>query len=183
MTAIKWIGSIALVATAALTAGCSTSTTPTGGPFPSRPAIVDSSRIPPCTLMSDPQRARLELRPGRPGNANVNGRPSSTCTWLGSGPVDYNAQFIPIDAVEATTEPGATIIAINGFGAVQSVPGETFGGTPFCQVTVDTAESQAIRIQAKTRPGDPPIGIDEQCRRAVEAASMVMTTVVATASR
>ncbi len=183
MTAVRRIWSIALAATTALAAGCSAGTTPTDGPFPPRPVTIDSSRVPPCDLLSDPQQAELGLRTGRPGNANVNGRPSSTCTWLGSGAVDYNVQFIPVDAAIAVTEPGARITVINGFGAVQSVPGETFGGTPFCQVAVDAAAGQTIRVQASTRPGEPPIGIDEQCRRAVNAASMVMTTVAATASR
>lgn len=183
MTISRSAGSIALVASVALTVGCSSEETAAATPFPPRPATVDASGMRPCDLLAESQRIRIGLDAGSPGTSNVNGRPSPACTWLGDGAVDYNAQIIPVDAALATTEPGATIIVVDGFGAVQSRPAETFGGTPFCQVTVDAAAGQTIRIQARTRPGEPPIGLDEQCRRAVDAASMVMTTVVATASR
>lgn len=183
MTVPRWVLSLALVTSAALTVACSTGEAPRGGPFPPRPVAVDSSTIAPCDLLSESQRSQLGLDDGSPGTATVNGRPSPGCVWLGDGAVDYNAQFVPVDAALATTEPGATIIAVNGSGAVRSVPAETFGGTPLCQVTVDAAAGQTIRVQASTRPGEPPIGIEAQCRLATEAASMVMTTVVATTSR
>jgi hypothetical protein len=72
---------------------------------------------------------------------------------------------------------------VNGFGAVQNVPTITMGGGPVCQITIDAAQNQTIRVQALTRTNPPPIPVDELCLRANEVASMVMTTVVATASR
>lgn len=164
-------------------AGCSGS--PGDGPrtdavFPPRPVAVTADRNPPCTMLTPDQAARLGLRRPTPGQGIVNGQPSPGCTWLGST-IDYNVQFIPIGAEVALTDPMATITTVNGFGAVQNLP-DLPGSPPICQVAVDVAPGQSIRVQANAVP-DPPYGTDELCRRASEVASMVMTTVVMTAPR
>lgn len=90
-------------------------------------------------------------------------------------------QFIPIGAEAAIPVPGSTVTRVDGFGAVQNSP--VIGGAPpICQLAVDVAPGQTIRVQANAVP-DPPYGMDELCRRASQTASMVMATVVATAPR
>lgn len=107
----------------------------------------------------------------------VDGRPSPACKWLGAE-VDVTVQFIPIGTEVAATVPGSTIVQVNGFGAVRNVP--DLPGPPICQVALDVAPAQTIRVQVSPLPNSSS-GMDELCRRADEAASMVMTTVVAQA--
>ncbi|TCK20776.1 uncharacterized protein DUF3558 [Pseudonocardia endophytica] len=151
--------------------------------FPPRPAEIDVQRTSACSMLSEEQQIRLELGGGKPSTRNVEGLPSPTCTWLSRKGVDFNIQLIPADPTAATQLPGAEVTQVDGFGAVQNAPAETMGGGPICQIAIDAAPGQTIRVQALTRTNPPPIPVDQLCQRATEAASMVMTTVVATASR
>jgi len=73
------------------------------------------------------------------------------------------------------------IVQVNGFGAVKNIP-DVPGAPPICQIAVDVAPGTSVRVQANSVP-DYGYNNDQICERATEAASMVMTTVVATASR
>lgn len=165
--------------------GCSSSDRHAGSPpsepaFPPRPLSVSADRVAPCDMLAPDQAQRLGLRRPSPINVVVDGQPSSGCTWLGSTS-GLNVQFIPIGADVAIAVPGATITTVNGFGAVRSVPAPS-GSPPICQVAVDVAAGQTVRVQANALPSSS-YGMDELCRRADEAASMVMTILVATAPR
>ncbi|TCK21360.1 uncharacterized protein DUF3558 [Pseudonocardia endophytica] len=130
-------------------------------------------------LVAD-QVERLGLRHPTPSDAVVDGLPSPACKWLGNDG-GISAQFIPIGAEVAIPVPGAVITQVNGFGAVRNVP-DLPGSPPICQLAIDVAPGQTVRVQANAIP-NPPYGMDELCRRADEAASMVMTTVVANAPK
>ena len=160
-------------------ASCSESTEP-GPVLPPRPTSVPADRVAPCAMLTPPQADRLQLYESQPGGGVVDGRPSPGCTWLGSN-IGYNIQFIPVGAEAAIPVPGSTITQVNGFGAVQNSP-VISGAPPICQLAVDIAPGQTVRVQANAVP-DPPYGMDELCRRARETASMVVDTVVATAPR
>lgn len=169
----------------AVLAGCASASDPgppppSGPTLPPRPASVAADRIPPCAMLVADQIERLGLRRTTPSQGMVDGRPSPACKWLGSD-IDINVQFIPIGTEVAIPVPGAMITQVNGFGAVRNVP-DLPGSPPICEVAVDVAPGQTVRVQANAVP-NPPYGMDELCRRADEAASMVMTTVVATAPR
>lgn len=150
--------------------------------FPPRPATLQLDRLPACDLLSRTQQRELKLSQPASGNLQVEGLPTRTCTFLGDDDVDINVQVIPIDTAVALRLPSASTTQINGFGAVMNVPTERFGDGPICQVAVDAAPGQSVRVQALTRTDPPPIPVDQVCRRATDVASMVMTTVVAAAS-
>ncbi|WP_165922495.1 DUF3558 family protein [Pseudonocardia endophytica] len=159
-------------------AACSptASPTPPSPTLPPRPVSIAADRIPPCTMLEADQADQLGLRHPTPGQGIVEGVQSPSCTWLG-GDGGTNVQFIPVGAEVALNLPGATTTQVNGFGAVRNVPNLP-GSPPICQLAIDVAPGQTVRVQANAIP-NPPYGMDELCHRADEAASMVMTTVVA----
>lgn len=134
-------------------------------------------------MLSNEQRSNLEIVSAQSRVSNVEGIQSKACGFLGKSGIDYNMQIIPIDAVTARRLPGAQIVQVNGFGAVQNIPAESLGPTPMCQVAIDAADGRTVRVQAFTAPDRPLLGDVELCRRAAGAASMMMTTAVTAASR
>lgn len=155
------------------------------GPFPPRPESIDVSRLDPCAGLPAAEAERLGVDPGRPSTATVNGTRSPVCTWLGATGnfFTYGAQTIPLPAAGAAREPGARVMDINGFGAVQSAPAGSNGpGLPaFCQVAVDVAEGQTLRIQVDTSDpttGGDPAAIDVACAEARRFASEYLTTIL-----
>lgn len=130
-------------------------------------------------MLTPEQERSLKLRNETAGDTVVNGLPSPTCTWIGESGIDFNVQFIAIEAQVSASAPGSSVARVDRFGAIQNVESSLSSGMPFCQLTIDVAQGQSIRVQALAGPGGPAPGIDEQCRRANEVASMVMTTVVA----
>lgn len=177
------VASAAIAATVLVVTGCAQQgVLPRPEPgLPPRPVAVDADRIPPCSMLTTAQVSALELRLAGPGKATVDGRSSQGCSWFGVT-IDYNVQLIPIDAQAALSLPGAALVQVNGFGAVRSIV-ELPGNPPICQLAVDAAPERTIRIQASPLPGRPATGEQALCRRAAEAASMVMTTLVDSTTR
>lgn len=175
---------LGVIAVAATLGGCSgeSAETPPAATFPPRPAVVQLDRFSECDLLSDIQQQDLKLTRITSGTLQVEGIPARTCTFLGDAGVDINVQVIPLDAAVARRLPSASTTQVNGFGAVVNVPADRFGDGPICQVAVDAAPGQSIRVQALTRTDPPPVPIDQVCQRATETASMVMTTVIAIAT-
>lgn len=123
-------------------------------PFPERPYTLDVVRIDPCAALTDQQRAELHLRPGRAGTSQ--GGTSRGCTWVSRTGLGWNLQTLADDASGAIgAEPTSTVLAVGGFGAVQSSPPARGTGLPFCQVVIDVAEGAAVRAQLQVGPGAP----------------------------
>ena len=172
------------VLTAVLASCSSSSTRPGGQPlvFPPRPAEISIEKAGNCTVLSKEQQKQLKIFDARASMNTVNGQPSPGCTLLGREGIDFNTQTIPVGAEIAVRTPNSEVLSVNGFGAVRDIPVNSLGPTPLCQIAIDAAQGKTIRVQASATPRmelEPP----ELCRRATEAASMVMTTLVATASR
>lgn len=170
---MRWSDLSAIAALVALT-GCSAGA-PEPSAFPSRPVDVAIAGLDPCTVFTGSQQSALGLRKATPAQAVVNGRPSTGCVWLGRTDIGYNTQTIPVGAEVALSEPAGVVVRVNGFGAVRNVVRELTGGAPTCQVTIDAAPGQSIRVQAQADL--PNHTEDEMCRLATAASSMVMTTV------
>ncbi len=151
--------------------------------FPQRPAAIDLAAVPPCGVLTKPQQAQLGIYASQAGDVNVDGRPSPGCGYLSSDVFDYNTQTIPVGADAAIQLPGSEVIHVNGFGAVRNRPDDSFSTRPTCQVAIDAAPGQTIRVQVSTAPNGPPVGEEQLCSRATDVASMVMDTVVAATSR
>ena len=127
---------------------------PPEDPFPERPYTLDVARIDPCAALTEQQRAELHLRPGRPGASQ--GGTSHGCTWVGTPGLGWNLQTLADEASSAIgAEPTSTVLAVGGFGAVQSSPPARGTGLPFCQVVIDVAEGAAVRAQLQVGPGAP----------------------------
>lgn len=184
---------LASIAAATLLSSCATSKPPTPEAsaresFPPRPSELALDRIDPCLMLSGAQVADLGLRRINDSSIEpVDGTASRGCGWIGANPagrsadrplVSYNAQVIPLPAERAIAAPGAQLTQINGFGAVLNVP-TSIGGGLVCQLAIDAAQDKSLRVQAVLGPVGPQLGVDELCRRATEAASMVTTTVSA----
>lgn len=152
-----------------------------GPSLPDRPTDVDVLRIEPCTMLDPSQRATLGVRPGKPGQATVNGAPTRGCVWLGAD-MDLNAQTFPVGAEQALTDPTALPTTVAGFGAVQTwvaTPGSM--APPICLITVDTAEAQGLRVQASPGPderSDPDTERPVVCARAQQLGEAVMSTLL-----
>lgn len=174
--------------------GCSPSNSPTPSPSSEsslRPADIAVDRIEPCSMLTEQQTTQLGVRGVRGSTVEtVDGQPSPGCGWIvdASRPpddrttIDYNSQIISQPISAALGSPGATPTQVNRFDALV-IPPVADEADPFCQVAVDAAPHTTIRVQALLQPNAPRIPDGELCRRATDAASMVMTTVVATASR
>lgn len=144
--------------------------------LPARPFEIPVAGIAPCSALSTDQLQDLQLNPGKTETTYVDGVRSSGCSWTGEGRIGYTLQTIPISAQRAASQPGAVITQVNGFGAAQTSPA---GSRPLCQITIDAADGQAIRVQAQVLPsGDGPAADSASiCTLADEAARHMLETI------
>lgn len=145
-------------------------------PFPERPYTLNIARIDPCAALTDQQRAELDLRSGRAGTSQ--GGTSRGCTWVGRTGLGWNFQTLADDASSAIgAEPTSTVLAVRGFGAVQSSPPARGTGLPFCQVVIDVAEGAAVRAQLQVGPGAPDVEqhtVERTCEQVRAVAELML---------
>lgn len=144
--------SAAIAATTLLAlAGCGTVSPGAEDPFPPRPFVLDLGAVDACSALTPAQRSDQSVGTGRPVTSQ--GGTSRGCTWLGAGDTGYNLQTLATDASTAVgADPTGTIVAVRGFGAVQSSPPAPGTGLPFCQLVVDTADGASLRVQTQIDP-------------------------------
>lgn len=153
------------------------------GPFPPRPVTIDLSTLDLCSGVTPAEADRLKLPPVSRSTTTVEGSASPTCDWTdpGFGTFAYTAQAIPLSTIGAEQVPGSKIIEIEGFGAVQNVPEtvNTSSSPAFCQIAVDVAADQTLRIQVENGvlgTGNDQAALDATCAEARRFATEFLTT-------
>ncbi|BBG04285.1 MULTISPECIES: DUF3558 family protein [Pseudonocardia] len=164
---------VLLVAIAALLTGCGADVP--AGPFPPRPADIDTTSVDICAGLTPHQQAALGVEPGVPGTAELSEGPTRTCRWSSfDDGYNYSIQTLPVPAAVTVGSPDSTVQEISGYGVVQ-VPAHATS-VPQCMTYVDTSDTVGIRtLTQATRPDkrDPTL-IEEVCRRAEVFTSQVI---------
>lgn len=164
-----------IAAVLAVVTGCST--VADAGPFPPRPFALDIAQVEPCSAVSPEQQAGWGLRTGRPGTSH--GGTSPGCTWSSSEGFGYNLQTFDRTASEAIAGSATLVVAVAGFGAVQSTPPAPGTGLPLCQVVLDVADDASLRAQLQVNPTmrerDRPT-VAEVCNRLHDTSAQMLET-------
>jgi hypothetical protein len=171
----RWWAAVVLVLALG---GCASAPVGPPDPFPARPADIDLNRLDPCATVSPESLRAAGVDPDRRRVAApvVGGKPTRLCDWGGYGSdFGFTVQFFPSDAEQAVGADGAMTGEIEGYGTVRFTERETIA--PFCEILVDTGESQLIRTQTQAADVEPPgpgSWIDKTCDRAVRLTAEVI---------
>ncbi|GAA1392886.1 hypothetical protein GCM10009613_38680 [Pseudonocardia kongjuensis] len=163
-----------LLTITALLAGCGTSE-PTG-PFPPRPADIDTTTVDLCTALTAEQQNELGVGPGEPRVGRIVIGSTRACLWSNfDDGHNYTVQTLPEPAAVATEAPGTTVGVVGGYGVVESTShAESF---PLCEFYVDASDEQALRIQVQaSRRNDDGSrrSLDQVCDRAETVTAQVL---------
>jgi hypothetical protein len=169
-----WVGVLLVL----VLGGCASAPVGPPDPFPPRPADIDLNRLDPCATVS-PESLRdagVDPEDRQVAAPVVGGKPTRLCDWGGYGSdFTFAVQFFPSDAASVVGADGAVVGEIEGYGTVRVTERETIA--PFCEIIVDTGESQLIRTQTQAAdlegPG-PGSWIDKTCDRAVRLTAEVI---------
>ena len=163
-----------LLTITALLAGCGTSE-PTG-PFPPRPADIDTTTVDLCTALEPDQQLALGVGPGSAGTAELSDGPTRTCSWSNfDDGYNYSVQTTPVPAAVTVGSPDSVVREIGGYGVVQVTAYTT--SVPLCMYYVDTSDVMGIRTLTQAtgdNDGDGPEPVDDLCRRAEVFTSQVV---------
>jgi len=158
----------------AVLAGCANST-PTG-PFPPRPADIDTNTVDLCTALTAAQRDELGVGPGEAWTKQLSEGPTRICGWSNfDDGFNYTVQTVPGTAGAAVGVPGSTLSPVDGFGAVRVTDYE--GSMPLCELYLDTSDDSALRVQAQATARDDDghrVDSEQVCDRAVTISSHVL---------
>lgn len=152
---------------------------------PPRPRDVPIVDLDPCLLLTETQRAELQLD-GRPvvnvGRSALFQGPEPTCNIRSYEPravavgVSLPHDGLGIDAfAPARVDSLVTPLTIEGFPGVQAVPVRL---DDFCSVAVDLGPGAALSIQYADGGRVPAVPQPELCAGAVEVARAAMRTLV-----
>lgn len=163
--ACRTVGRALLTALVVLLAGCGPGE-PTG-PFPPRPADIDTATVDLCSALTPDQLGALGVGPGEPGTAQLTDGPTRTCGWRNyDDGYNYTVQTLPDPAAAVVGSPGSTLDVVEGYGVVQVAEPEY--PVPLCARYVDASDTNGLRIQV-TLTGSARDGsnsrIDEVCDR------------------
>lgn len=165
--------------------GCVATSEGAATPFPTRPYALDVAAVDPCAALTVDQRNAMNLREGRAGTSH--GGTSRGCTWPSNDGVGYTVQTFGENAsVTLGAEATATVVTVDGFGAVQSSPPAQGTGLPFCQVVLDVADNASLRAQLQISPRgakDTEHTTDSTCAQIREVASLMLETLHARQQR
>ncbi|MEV1291482.1 DUF3558 family protein [Pseudonocardia sp. NPDC049635] len=135
---------VVLALALAVLAGCANST-PTG-PFPPRPADIDTNTVDLCTALTPEQQDELEVGPGMAKTAELSDGPTRICSWNNfDDGYNYSVQTLPVPAHVVVGSPGSTTHVIDGYGVVRITDRED--STPVCANYVDASDAFGLRIQ------------------------------------
>lgn len=177
---------LGLIGLAAVLVGCGGPAEPErpGSPLPPRTVSFDVRGLDPCSGMPPEEAERLRFSSVRGFTAHVDGVDSPACTWvvMGDESFSYSAQTIPSGAESAVGEAGSQIVDVDGFAAVQGGPDTNNGPglPPFCQLAVDVADGQTLRIQVSYMDldlGGDPVAFDSTCAEARRFTSAYLATI------
>lgn len=153
--------------------------------LPPRPRDVPVQDVDPCALLTDAQRAELDLETpplftDSDSSVLFEG-PEPLCTSNAFDPRAFGIGVaLPYDGLGIAALTGRPVrsqltpLDVQGFPAVLARPGSD---PLFCQVVVDVASGQALNVQFRdSGRGDFPQ--DELCDGAVEIADAAMTTLL-----
>ncbi|MEU6697304.1 DUF3558 family protein [Pseudonocardia sp. NPDC046786] len=160
-----------LVVAGAVLAGCSGAAEGAPDPFPPRPQPIEVMTIDPCRVLTPEQLASRGLTPEDSHYAEpvVGDATTHACGWSELWTVDfgYSAQMMPVDAARAVGGPGSRVQVVAGYGAVRNTEREDT--SPMCELVVDVADGQLMRLQVQVvgrKPDGSTPSIDEACREA-----------------
>jgi len=164
-------------------AGCGASTsTPshTPGPasaLPPRPATLSLDDVDPCSLLTDTQRAQLQVRRGSPDTDSSGPFKGRVCTWLDQN--DPNAGYDGTAALHQGAEfalGGEPVRSVGGFAATTTVSAGT-DPNRFCGLLVDVASGQSLAADYSNNGHDYP-GMNRElaCFKAQQLAEAMLST-------
>ncbi|WFG43965.1 DUF3558 domain-containing protein [Pseudonocardia alni] len=146
------------------------------GPFPPRPAEIDVANVDPCVAMTPELRQRLGVEGDEPAVVELADGPSRACSWGNYDTAEsYTVQTIDTPAARLSNARGATLTAVDGFGAVRVVDSEDTA--PLCELYIDTSAASSVRVQVRDSGYDDRSrgSIDEVCRSAETLATSYLT--------
>ena len=154
-----------LLTITALLAGCGTSE-PTG-PFPPRPADIDTTTVDLCTALTAEQQNELGVEAGRARTGLLSDGPTRICGWSNfDDGYNYTVQTLPVPALAVVNSPRSTIHVIDGYGIVRITEDED--SLPLCANYVDVSDEFGLRVQVLLTGVDDDGAsrtIDEVCER------------------
>ncbi|BBG04287.1 MULTISPECIES: DUF3558 family protein [Pseudonocardia] len=157
---------VLLVAIAALLTGCSPDAP--AGPFPPRPADIDTTSVDLCAALTTEQQDELGVEAGEPDSAELGDGPTRLCGWSNyRNGYNYSVQTTPVPAAVAVGTPDSTVQEIDGYGVVQVTANET--SAPLCTYYVDTSDNLGLRTLTQLTGRDmrnESGAIEEVCQRA-----------------
>jgi len=170
-------------------AGCAEPTTtsaaaPAGasGSLPSRPRELPLNGIDACSVITSPLRIQLGVTSRMDRNRPADNLDSSDCTWTnfpGEPQLALSVRLVLNQGIQPyLIEPGAQVITVSGFGAVQ-LPARPANPEQGCIVRLDVASGQSAWVSYTSDGSIPGRTYDEMCARARSASASVLAQLLA----
>ncbi|GAA1392894.1 hypothetical protein GCM10009613_38700 [Pseudonocardia kongjuensis] len=172
--ACRTVGRALLTALVVLLAGCGPGEP--AGPFPPRPADIDTATVDLCTALTAEQQDELGVDPGESWAEQHSDGPTRICGWSNfDDGYNYTVQTLPTPAAAAVGAPGSTVQPVEGYGSVRVTDHEE--SLPLCELYLDISDSAALRVQVQATARDENgrhVSSEQVCSRATTVSSQVL---------